>query len=175
MVVVMIKKFLKELVETKQPILILLIGPPASGKSTWIKNNRKNEVIISRDNIVEELANKKGLSYSESFNDKELQNEANQRLQKDIHFNFYNEKDIIVDMTNMNKSSRSKFLILGKQKNYYCIGIVFEVEKNELYRRSEQRKNETGKEIPNEVIDSMLSRYEKPSEDEGFDEILYNK
>lgn len=174
MVVDMIKKLFKEIVETKQPKLTLLIGPPASGKSTWIKNNRKNEVIISRDNIVEELANKKGLSYADSFNDKELQNEVNKQLQKDIHFNFYNEKNIIVDMTNMSKSSRSKFLNMGKEKNYYCIGIVFEVEKYELYRRSEQRKQETGKEISNEIIDSMLSRYEKPTKEEGFDELIFN-
>lgn len=38
----------------KEPYVLLLIGPPLVGKSTWIRNNFSNKpvTIISRDQIV---------------------------------------------------------------------------------------------------------------------------
>lgn len=45
---------IKEEIEYK-PEITFLIGPPASGKSTWREKNQKNAIVISRDDIVDEL------------------------------------------------------------------------------------------------------------------------
>ena len=36
----------------KEPFVIILIGPPLSGKSTWIRENFPNTDVISRDEIL---------------------------------------------------------------------------------------------------------------------------
>lgn len=49
--------------------IFVLVGPPAVGKSTWIKNTfaDKNPYIISRDEIVNRIAKSLGFSYDEMF------------------------------------------------------------------------------------------------------------
>ena len=47
--------------------LYILVGPPSVGKSTWIKNNISNPYIISRDDIVEAVAEEYGLTYDDLF------------------------------------------------------------------------------------------------------------
>jgi predicted kinase len=53
----------------KNRIIYVLIGPPAIGKSTLIKKitNPSNTFVISRDDIVENVANSIALTYSDMF------------------------------------------------------------------------------------------------------------
>lgn len=44
-----------------------MIGPPAVGKSTWLKKNHPNSFVISRDDIVNEVAGEIGLTYDDLF------------------------------------------------------------------------------------------------------------
>jgi predicted kinase len=167
-----LKKDLKESFGDNRPVITFLIGAPASGKSTWRKQNQKNEKIISRDDIVIELAKKKGISYSESFNDEILQSEVNRRLTSNVLKFTYNKNDIIVDMTNMGKNSR-KWILDKLSDEYIKKAVVFNVDRNELLRRIEKRGKETGQDVPIEVLDSMLSKYEEPTKEEGFDQIEF--
>ena len=45
----------------------MLIGPPAVGKSTYTKKNYPNAFVVSRDDIVDEVARSKGLTYDDLF------------------------------------------------------------------------------------------------------------
>ena len=57
----------------KNPFVILLIGTPLSGKSTWIKNNYPHILTICRDEII--LQNSKFKDYDSAFeevNQKEI-------------------------------------------------------------------------------------------------------
>ncbi len=51
--------------------LFIMVGPPSVGKSTWIRNNPEFDgnppYIISRDDIVEEVASSYGLTYDDLF------------------------------------------------------------------------------------------------------------
>lgn len=49
--------------------IYILIGPPAVGKSTWVKNNLSSQDlhVINRDEIVEEVAEELGLTYDDMF------------------------------------------------------------------------------------------------------------
>ena len=57
-----------EMLEEKKKIFVL-VGPPAVGKSTWIKSTfQKNDpYIINRDAIVEEVASQMGMTYDDMF------------------------------------------------------------------------------------------------------------
>jgi predicted kinase len=61
-----IKEEMEDLTKTKK--MYVLVGPPSVGKSTWIKSLNNNDVIIiNRDEIVEDVAEKNGLTYDEMF------------------------------------------------------------------------------------------------------------
>jgi len=65
-------------------------------------------------------------------------------------------------------SREKKFRMLP---DYEHIAVVFRTpEPEELARRLASRP---GKNIPKNVIDSMISNWDEPTEDEGFKEIWY--
>lgn len=47
--------------------IIVLVGPPSVGKSTWIKSNFPDSYIINRDTIVEKVASSYGWTYDDMF------------------------------------------------------------------------------------------------------------
>ena len=155
--------------EDKQKELILLIGLPASGKSTYISKLKGKFIIISNDLYVEKIAKKMKLTYTEAFNkigrDDTLNNtrkEFDKAIKKNIN--------IVIDNTNMNKKERSYF-VNNVPKDYKKIAIIFKISDSELKKRLDKRGKETGKTIPDEVIKNMKTKYEPPSRKEGFDEI----
>lgn len=60
------KTILEEVSDKK---IYVLVGPPSVGKSTWIKNyfTTNKPYIISRDDIVEEVAERRGFTYDDLF------------------------------------------------------------------------------------------------------------
>lgn len=53
--------------ELKKRKMIVLVGPPSVGKSTWIKSNFPNAYIINRDDIVDKVASSYGWTYDDMF------------------------------------------------------------------------------------------------------------
>lgn len=47
--------------------MIVLVGPPSVGKSTWIKSNFPDAYVINRDQIVDDVATKYGWTYDDVF------------------------------------------------------------------------------------------------------------
>lgn len=47
--------------------LYVLIGPPAIGKTTWIKRFAPHAKVISRDDTIERIAHDNGLTYDEAY------------------------------------------------------------------------------------------------------------
>ena len=146
-----------------------LIGVPASGKSTWIKNQvwALGLTIVSTDPFVEDYARAQGKTYSEVFTDYmpravELMAEQVVRARELGH-------TIIWDQTSTTVKSRArKFNMLP---DYEHIAVVFETPNRiELKRRLASRP---GKEIPDAVVEGMLASFEMPTEEEGFTEIWY--
>lgn len=159
------------------PTIYVLIGLPASGKSTWramFKATAENldaplPVEISSDDIIDEIAASKGLTYSQVFMEaiKVSDKLARQNFEEAVAA----RRDIILDRTNMTLKGRAKFLA-SLPKTYEKHAIVFEVPDDVLNERLEKR-NATGKIIPKSVIDAMRASYQPPSEAEGFDKIEF--
>jgi len=148
---------------------IMLVGIPAAGKSTYIRNsNLLDYVIISSDNIIEREATKLGKTYTEVFKDVigDVQREKNRDFLDAIN----NGKNIIWDHTNLVASKRTG--ILSRLPfNYYKKAVFFNVDLTLAKDRAIARGKATGKHIPSRVLDDMHSRLEVPTESEGFDEI----
>lgn len=146
-----------------------LIGVPASGKSTWVKNQdwALGLTVVSTDNFVEAYAKAQGKTYSEVFVDY-MPKAVDLMVEVVVHARKHGH-DIIWDQTSTTVKSRAKkFRMLP---DYEHIAVVFKTpEHEELMTRLLSRP---GKEIPDHVIASMIASWEDPTEEEGFKEIWY--
>lgn len=152
--------------------LFLLIGPPASGKSTWVakflESASRPTTVVSSDDILETWGNANGLSYADAFTQcdhKWLKGEVNRIFDEAVK----RGDDVIVDRTNMTKKIRRSFLS-RVPKTTKTIGVLFEVDRDVLNERLDTRAQQTGKYIPQAAVDQIISIYAAPSLDE-FDEI----
>lgn len=150
-----------------------LIGVPASGKSTWYKNqdwlveDKKDHKYVSTDQHVEGYALDQGKTYSEVFD--EYMPTAVKQMMVNVNFAAALKMDIVWDQTSTTIASRArKFNALPE---YEHIAVVFRTpDRSELDVRLSGRP---GKHIPKNVIDSMIAGWEEPSLEEGFKEIWY--
>jgi predicted kinase len=144
-----------------------LVGVPGSGKSTWVSTQEwaKDCVHVSTDEFVEDYAKSVGSTYSEVFED--YMPKAVDLMCAKVIWAREAGKDIIWDQTSTTiKSRKRKFSMLS---NYEHIAVVFETPSRiELKRRLESRP---GKNIPDSVMEGMLSSFTLPTLEEGFKEI----
>ena len=148
-----------------KPRCLVLIGPPASGKSTYrarIVETLNQPVIISGDDLIEEQARALGKTYSEVWPGHDTNNAVLRARFEDA---IARRVDIIIDMTNLSIKARRKYLS-GLPKFYHRVGVVFEYIPEALFERIERRGAETGKTIPRKSIEEMLARYQPPAEGE---------
>ena len=153
----------------KDPFVIILVGPPLSGKSTFVKKNYPSTEVISRDDIVMDVYGSK--NYTEAFKN------VNQKdVDRVLHDKFLdivnNKKNVIIDMTNLSPRTRSRNLNYFS-KDYYKVAVVFPILPDlEYQRRNKKRVEDENKDIPMAIINNMMSSYETPTKSEGFDEII---
>ncbi len=162
---------INDLQNKQQPIIYVLVGAPASGKSTWTKQTLAKDssfVVISTDDLLDEYAQAEGLSYSESWNN--YFSRANAAAKQKFASAIANKSNIIYDQTNMGGKKRRT--ILSNVPEYYKIAVVFDVDTKELFRRNKERQQKTGKHIPEQVITNMLKSYDTVTKQEGFDRII---
>jgi predicted kinase len=149
-----------EVKEIKSPHLIVMIGVPRSGKSTYVKSLNYN--VVSRDDLVEKHGT--GNSYNEKW--KSLTKTQQKHIDTELMKNFQNlvkeGKNIVVDMTNMSKKSRKKWLV----KNYKKTAVLVIESKSVIMERMTSDKN-----IPEYVVDNMMKSFVYPNLEE-FDEVM---
>ena len=150
------------------PKLYMMVGVPGSGKSTWVKNQEfwmKDCAYISTDMWVEMEAERRGVTYSEIF--QEYMPKAVELMVNQVELARDKGMDIIWDQTSTTIATRAKkFRMLPE---YYAIAVVFRIpEPEELQRRLASRP---GKVIPSEVLDDMIAKWQEPTLEEGFNEI----
>jgi len=157
----------------KTPFVIVLIGPPLSGKSTWIRKNFLEKdieiTIISRDDILMEMSDTD--DYSDAFNTVS-QKEVDAELQRRLFDAADNGKNAIIDMTNMtSKRRRHNLEYFGDE--FTKIAVIFPIlEWDEYKRRNDKRKSEENKWIPEHVIKRMIGTYQPIRDEEGFDKVV---
>jgi predicted kinase len=155
------------------PKCTILVGVPASGKSTWITNNIRDispyAVIISTDDIIQELADSYNLTYNEVF--KETIRFAEMVMNKNIEWAAEDADDMIVDRTNMTVKSRKQYIDKLCDYGYEFECVVFPVPDTEEWSR--RLNSRPGKNIPQEAIDRMVNSYQEPTLEEGFKKITF--
>jgi predicted kinase len=152
------------------PELIMLVGIPTSGKSTYTKKLKsmpywENAVVLSTDNYIEEYAKRVGQTYNEVFDD--VIPDATRELELQLDMAKDKGKNIIYDQTNLTiKARRNK---LRKFPSFYKrIAVYFEVSLEDALERNKHRE---GKFIPEIILKRMHHQFVVPTLYEHFDSI----
>lgn len=146
--------------------VFILSGPPASGKSTWVRSNiTPGSEWISRDNVRFAIVgeDEEYFSHEDEVFDTFIAY-INQTLENpDIH-------TIYIDATHLNRRSRSKTLNRVRKQNIgelNCVCFVTSLET--CLMRNGLR---TGRErVPSTAIENMFNAASMPSIKENFDHI----
>lgn len=135
--------------------LVILIGAPASGKSTFtnsIKALSDSVVVHSTDSYFmnngkyEFDANK--LS---EFHRKNVSAAINSMREKQ-------KKIVVIDNTNLSVSDFKEYVKAANTYGYKVLFHIFDVNVDQLKKRSEKRKQQTGKDIGESTIERMYKK-----------------
>lgn len=146
--------------------IILMVGCPGSGKSTFLKKYANDGQIISRDAIRFDL-----LAEDDDYFAKE-----EEVFKAYIDFiQSYLDKDVNVyaDATHLNERSRNKLLDNLDLSKTSLNAIVFLTPLEECLKRNAGR---TGRaRVPDNVLTDMYNRYRDPKEDKkyNYENVLY--
>lgn len=155
--------------------LTVLVGLPGSGKSSVIRKwNSDDAFVYSTDDYIEHIASLNSKTYNDVFHDQIKR--AVKHMDLEVVSAFRDKKDVIWDQTCLNPKKRASILAkTPKDYTKHCICIVPPRNQSEWDELQRRLANRPGKNIPDNVIESMARRYVEPSVDEGFDTVtLYN-
>lgn len=155
--------------------VFILSGVSGSGKSTWAR--KKNLPICSTDLIIDEFAKKHGLNYTQAFNEiqsRHLFGTITEHFYQNMEKFVKNNLDFAIDRTNINFSVRSNLIQRIKQisPDLSIIVVYFDIPKDVILKRLQNRQNETGKKISDLNISKQFERLQFPKKEEGFDKLI---
>lgn len=150
--------------------VVILIGPPNAGKSTYLSKNAGSDLVICRDDVITSMF--PNLTYDEAYRkadssvvDKKFNDLVQQAVKDKVDRVYF-------DLTNMAPKSRRRCSgAFGK--DYKVKMVVFLTAYETLMKRNKVRA-QTGKSIPDFVMKDMMKRFLFPLADEADEiEVIY--
>ena len=157
----------------------ILVGASGSGKSTHAKT--LGQVICSTDKYVEEQARILGISYDNAFQMSQsigIFKKFTKYFYKDIEYCIRNNKDFVIDRTNLGSEMRSNLITKLREmarkygKTIIIKGVYFITPENVIWQRLEHRKIIDNKSISAMLVKEQIEKYELPTIEEGFDYLI---
>jgi len=129
--------------------LVIMVGPPSSGKSTFAKNIFHGYVYINQDEL-----------------------KTRQKCVKETIRAARFGTSIVVDNTNPSADVRKLYVDIAREHNYYVRCVYVSVDMELAKHLNGYRVAQGGRAIPNVAYGAYQRRFEFPAPVEGFDEIL---
>lgn len=145
----------------------ILVGAPGSGKSTWGK-----KFVQDNPAVVRLCPDEFRAKFGTGENDQSVSYQAFKATYAGMEYALSLGQDVLIDATNMFPKRRREFTDIAKKWNAKTIAVVFEATKQTLQERVAKRVSEGGRNIPEEILDMMLSKYVRPTDAE-FNEVRF--
>lgn len=142
--------------------LILLVGYPASGKTTFINNIRyaSQSVILCPDDFRMELTGQEFYAPAEEYVWATVKLSARVLLKTDY--------TVVIDATHLTRGSRAQWIRIANNLNKECCAYWFQTPYEVCCARNKARTRV----VPDDVMQRMMEGFEPPTTDEGLSEIV---
>ncbi len=165
-----------------QPVCTVMVGLPATGKSTLVifqellyEKIEQPLFVYSTDTILERIADQLGKTYNDVF-EKHIKS-ATAEADIDLAYAIKERQDIIWDQTNLSVKKRAKIINRMRQAGYQvrceCVVPPEAGHISDLKDLKHRLEGRPGKTIPQHVMSSMWESYVLPTKSEGFDVITF--
>ena len=125
--------------------MVLLVGPTASGKSTFAKRFFADTEVISSDHCRAIV--------SDDATDQSVTPEAFEILHTIVNARLQHRRLTVVDATNIQPQARKGLIELARKHDCRITSIVFDIPTSVLLRRNQERQD---RDIPNRVVHSQV-------------------
>lgn len=138
--------------------LIVLVGPPASGKSTWARQNGHGAVHVSQDDLIDAIT-PGGFDHMYRPVYRAAEDAVARAALQTGH-------TVIVDRTNRTRAHRERWLALAREE--FCPAVAVVMSTPEELCRERNAKREGDRRVNDERMGRMFAALEPVSPDEGF-------
>jgi hypothetical protein len=147
----------------RQCQVIMIIGLPGCGKTTWARKQQKENPekrynILGTDLLIERMGFPEMTRYSDRFN--KLYRSAEACFKTLMHVAATKRRNYILDQTNVFSSAQEKKM--ARFEKFFRIAAVIQPNNQELERRSKERAEEQC--VPPWVVREMKANYSLPTE-----------
>ena len=145
----------------RTPCLIVLVGPPGSGKSTWAQRNGRGAVHVSQDGLIAAVT-PHGFEHDYRAVYREAEDAVARAALLAGHA-------LIVDRTNRTRAHRARWVRLARAAECPVIAVTMSTPLA-LCRERNARRDARSR-LSEERMDRMFAALEPVDRDEGFDAI----
>lgn len=145
------------------PCVVILVGPGASGKSTWALANFPSDLIVSSDRLRAVVGS--------GEDDIAASEDAFDLLEQIVQRRLSRRLSTVIDTLGLNTDRRRRWLGLAKQAGLPCVAVTFGVsaEQSRAWNRNRSQS------LPATALTAQLRAWRQVKHlitEEGFDQVL---
>src|SRR3954452_10963049 len=151
-------------VQLPAPCLVVLVGPGASGKSTWASAHFPPDAVVSSDRLRAVVG--------AGEDDVTASADAFAVLEDVVRLRVGRRLTTVVDTLGLDADRRTAWLALARQHGLPCVAVAFDTPAAECRERNRARP---AKRIPADVLTAQLRSWPAVRDvlaGEGFDRVL---
>jgi predicted kinase len=143
--------------------LVVLVGPPGSGKSTWASRNGRGAVHVSQDGLIDAIS-PDGFEHVYRPIYAAAEDAVARAALLDGH-------TVIVDRTNRTRAHRERWLRIAHEADAPAIAVVMTTPAAICRRRNRER--DADRRLSDERMERMLAALEPVRPNEGFSALYW--